>query len=296
MKRAFAALLFVLLPAASFAQQSAPPAAPVIGPAHGTLLIIGGGNNDMELRKRFVALAGGPEANIVVIPTAQEGNDPNYWAEDLLDLQNAGARHLKVLHTRDRKVADSEEFTAPLREASGVFFVGGRQWRLADAYLNTRVQKELGSVLERGGILAGTSAGATIMGSYLVRGDTSGNTVIIGDHTEGMGFLKNVAIDQHLLKRNRQFDMVQVIEKHPELLGIGIDEDTAILVRRDSFQVLGASYVVIYDYNRKLDSGGPFYLLTAGDRFNLKTREAERPEPKGSPIERVIKEPWKKQG
>ena len=296
MKRAFAALLFVLLPAASFAQQSAPPAAPVIGPAHGTLLIIGGGNNDMELRKRFVALAGGPEANIVVIPTAQEGNDPNYWAEDLLDLQNAGARHLKVLHTRDRKVADSEEFTAPLREASGVFFVGGRQWRLADAYLNTRVQKELGSVLERGGILAGTSAGATIMGSYLVRGDTSGNTIIVGDHTEGMGFLKNVAIDQHLLKRNRQFDMVQVIEKHPELLGIGIDEDTAILVRRDSFQVLGASYVVIYDYNRKLDSGGPFYLLTAGDRFNLKTREAERPEPKGSPIERVIKEPWKKQG
>jgi cyanophycinase len=294
MKRAFPALLLLVSATAAFAQQAEPPTAPVIGPAHGTLLIIGGGNNDMELRKRFVALAGGPEANIVVIPTAQEGNDPAYWAEDMLDLQNAGARHLKVLHTRDRKVADSEEFTAPLREASGVFFVGGRQWRLADAYLNTRVQKELGGILERGGILAGTSAGATIMGSYLVRGDTSGNTVIIGDHTEGMGFLKNVAIDQHLLKRNRQFDMVAVIEKHPELLGIGIDEDTAILVRRDSFQVLGASYVVIYDHNRKLDSGGPFYMLTAGDHFNLKTREAERPEPKGAPIERVVKEPWKK--
>ena len=117
---------------------------------------------------------------------------------------------------------------------------------------------------------------------------------MIGDHVDGMAFLKDVTIDQHLLKRNRQFDLLSVIEAHPELLGIGIDEDTAIAVQGDRFEVMGLGYVAIYDSQRSLDSGGKFYLLAPGDWFDLRKREAARPEPAMKPFERVVKEPWKK--
>jgi len=265
---------------------------PQVGPAHGALVIIGGGEHIGEPLKRFVELAGGPEASIALIPTAAEGDGPAYYWQDLRDLHDAGARHVKVVHTRDRRVADSEAFASQLRDVAGVFFIGGRQWRLADAYLRTRTQTELEGVLDRGGVLAGTSAGATILGSFMVRGDTKGNETMIGDHREAMGFLKNTAIDQHLLKRNRQFDLIPVVQSHPELLGIGIDEDTAIVVRRDRFDVLGAGYVAVYDRERTLDSGGSFYLLAPGDTYNLKTREAQRPQLRGAPLERVVKKPW----
>ena len=162
--------------------------------------------------------------------------------------------------------------------------------------MNTRTQKELAALLDRGGVVGGTSAGATIQGSFMVRGDTKGNTLMVGDHVEGFGFLRGVTIDQHVLKRNRQFDLVEVIRARPELLGIGIDENTAIVVRGDSFEVVGDSYVLVYDHTRRLDSGGEFYFLAPGDRYDLKTREAERPTERRVPIERVVKEPWRKPG
>ena len=279
-------------PAPAASPSPAPSGPPEVGPAKGTLLIVGGGLKGEAILKRFLDLAGGAEASVVMIPTAGESDDLSDYASDLRDLTDAGARHVKVLHTRDRKVADSEAFVAPLREARGVWFPGGRHWRLADAYLNTRTHAELRGVLARGGIVGGTSAGATILGSFMVRGDTTGNTIMVGDHVEGMGFLKNVTIDQHLLRRNRQFDLIPVIRSRPQLLGIGIDEDTAIVVRGDRFEVMGAGYVAIYDHSRRLDTGGQFYLLAPGDRFNLKTREAERPAMRGVPVERVVKEPW----
>jgi cyanophycinase len=289
----FSALVLAAWPV-WLAAQTSPWAPPEIGPARGTLMIIGGGDLDEALWRRCVDLAGGNGAPFVLIPTAMEGDDPFFFREDENALRKAGAGEVRVLHTRDRARADSADFVAPLQDARGVFFTGGRQWRLADAYLNTRTHRELRALLDRGGTICGTSAGATIQGSFLVRGDTKGNTVMIGDHVEGMGFLKNVAIDQHLFPRNRLFDMVPVIEKNSHLLGIGLDENTAIVVWRDRFEVVGRGHVVIYDHGRKLDSGAPFYLLSPGDRYNLKTREAERPETKYVPLERVVKEPWTK--
>jgi len=208
--------------------------------------------------------------------------------------REAGAKNLTVVHTRDRAVADSEEFVRPIQEARGVFFSGGRQWRLADSYLNTRTHKELLALLDRGGVIGGSSAGATIQGSFLVRGDTKGNTTMVGDHVEGLGFLKNVGIDQHLLKRNRQFDMIEVIEKYPELLGIGIDEDTAIVVQGDRFDVIGQGYVAIYDQNKLIPPSGQFYFLAPGDRFDLKKREALRPSQTMRPLDRVKTGKWHK--
>jgi cyanophycinase len=272
----------------------APLHAQEIGPAKGSLVIVGGGLRDLKIVERFLDLAGGKDAPIVVIPTAGEEDEYGPYWSGLRQFKDAGATRLKVLHTRDRKQADSDAFAAPIREARGVFFAGGRHWRLADSYLNTKTHAELRALLLRGGVIGGTSAGATILGSFMVRGDTKGNTLMVGDHTEGLGFLKNVTIDQHLLRRNRQFDLLPVIEAHPELLGIGIDEDTAIAVRGDGFDVLGNGYVAIYDNTRRLDGGGRFYFLAPGDRYNMKTREATRPETRGAPVERVVKEPWPK--
>lgn len=265
-----------------------------IGPARGSLVIVGGALRDQTIIERFLDLAGGPDVPIVVIPTAGVGDNYDQYWRGLKPFKEAGAKNLTVLHTRDPQVADTEEFVRPINEARGLWFSGGRQWRLADSYLNTKVHKALWDLLDRGGVIGGTSAGATIQGSYLARGDTKTNTIMMGDHEEGLGFLKNVAIDQHLLKRNRQFDLIEIIEAYPELLGIGIDENTAIVVQEDQFEVIGQSYIAIYDHNRQLDSGGRFYFLAPGDRYNLKTREPFRPRTTRQPLDRVITQEWPK--
>ena len=256
-----------------------------VGPQKGSLVIVGGAMRDEAILERFLDLAGGPDAQIVVIPTAGGGEEYDQDWRGLRQFRAAGATNLTVLHTNDRDEADTEEFVQPIREASGVWFGGGRQWRLADSYLNTKTHEALWELLDRGGVIGGSSAGATIQGSYLARGDSRTNTIMMGDHEAGLGFVKNVAIDQHLLRRNRQFDLLEITQARPELLGIGIDENTAIVVQGDEFEVIGQSYVVIYDHQRQIDSGGDFYFLSVGDRFNLATREAFRGDQN---IERVV--------
>jgi cyanophycinase len=250
------------------------------GPASGALVIVGGAMKDSAIVNRFINLAGGPDAPIVLIPTASgELNIDNAIAVQILT--SAGARNVTVLHTYDPKVANTEKFIAPLRKARGVWFNGGRQWRIVDAYGGTLTETEIQKVLERGGVIGGSSAGATIQGSYLVRGDTKTNTLLIGDHIRGFGYLKNSAIDQHLLVRNREHDLIEVIDKYPGLLGIGLDENTAVVVRGDTMEVIGQSYVAIYDHNLwpggqnekgKLPNGGKYFFLRKGDVYNLRTR------------------------
>lgn len=249
---------------------------------NGSLVIVGGAMRDTTISNTFIELAGGKDANIVVVPTAgtdtvtQEMMDRSkeYWT-------SRGVVNVTVLHTKDRDLADSEEFVAPIRNASGVWFTGGRQWRIADSYLGTLTQREFEAVLERGGVIGGSSAGATIQGSYLARGDTKANTIMMGDHEEGFAFINNVAIDQHLLKRNRQFDLVEILIAHPGLLGIGLDENTAIVVQGSEFEVIGKSLVAIYDtklwmeYNDStvLRNGGKFFFLSSGDKYNFVERK-----------------------
>lgn len=254
-------------------------AVPVVGPTNGTLVVVGGGLKDTAILKRFIELAGGPAAPIVLIPTANEndqfGADWAYYKS----LHDLGATNLIILHTRDRKVADSEAFTRPLQTAGGVWIGGGRQWRLVDSYLHTRTQDELFKLLTRGGVIGGTSAGCSIQASYLVRGAREGNKVVMAPgYEEGFGFLRNVALDQHLLTRHRTNDLVSVVQKHPNLLGIGLDEDTAIVVQGDHFEVLGVSKIAIYDPKRVTptnETETPYYFLQPGDRFNLQTRQKE---------------------
>ena len=268
-----------------------PLAAQEVGPANGSLVVVGGAMRDPGIVRRFIDLAGGPDAPIVVIPTAGGAAEYDQFYPGLRQFRAAGATNLTVIHTNDRAEADSEAFVKPIQEAGGVWFPGGRQWRIADSYLDTRTEEELHRVLERGGVIGGSSAGASIQGSYLIRGDTRSNTVMMGDHEEGFGFLRNVGIDQHLLRRNRQFDMLEVMEAMPDLLGIGIDENTAIVVQGDEFEVIGESYVVIYDSGARIDTGGDFYFLAPGDRFDMAAREARRPANTARPLDRVQRRP-----
>lgn len=261
------------------------PAVVTKGPETGSLIIIGGGRLSSVFYQRFQELAGGPDAPIVIIPTANSDEGIR------MDTDNAqlkqrfleeGFTHITVLHTRDREEANSPAFTRAIREAKGVWFPGGRQWRLADSYLNTATHEALRDLLQRGGVIAGTSAGASIQGSYLVRGDTETNTLMMGDHREGLGFVSNIAIDQHLLVRNRQFDLFEVLEEHPELLGIGLDENTGIVVRGDEFEVIGASYIAVFDgkkwsperraYFPLGKNDHRFYLLRPGAHYNMRER------------------------
>lgn len=271
------AFLFLLAPALA-AQQ--------VGPANGTLVIMGGGPGGRDVVQRFVELAGGPNAQIVVIPTAGGGEEYDSSWEGLNRLREVGANNLTVVHTYDPEVARQPGFADPIRQATGVWIAGGRQWRLVDAYENTPVLHELNSLLARGGVIGGTSAGASIMGSYLVRGDTRNNTIMMGDHEVGFGWLRHTAIDQHLLRRNRQHDLIELLEIHLHLLGIGLDENTAIVVQGDTATVIGETFVAIYDTQRTLGPGGRFYLLQPGERINLNTREPFRPVPG------LRREPW----
>ncbi len=264
-----------------------------VGPANGALVIAGGALQGTEITGRFVELAGGPRAPIVVIPTAL-GADRYPQSLGKQIFADTNASNVTVIHTADRAEADSDAFVAPIRAARGVWFSGGRQWRLVDAYHDTQVVEALWELLERGGVIGGSSAGATIQGAYLARGDSQTNTIIMGDHEEGFAFLRGTAIDQHLIKRNRHFDMIEIIEAHPELLGLGIDEDTAIVVEGDRFEVIGSGYVGIYDHQRMIDgeSGGRFYFMAPGDRFDLVNRQAYRPSRTYQPLDRVLERSW----
>jgi cyanophycinase len=263
-----------------------------VGPPNGSLVIVGGGMRDPAIVERFMQLAGGPDAPIIVIPTAGGAESYDESFGGLRPFHEYGVRDLTLLHTTDPAVADTDEFVEPIRAARGVWFSGGRQWRLADAYLGTKTEQALWDLLERGGVIGGSSAGATIQGSYLARGDTRTNETMMGDHEAGFAFLRNTAIDQHLLRRNRQFDLIQIVEARPELLGIGIDENTAIVVRGDRFDVIGESYVAIYDHGRMIGEGGRFYFLAPGDRFDLAERQPTRVSQQFQPLDRVETRAW----
>jgi cyanophycinase len=247
-----------------------------VGPLKGKLFIVGG--NAKQLDSRFVKLAGGKDARLVVIPTASrsfEISNTTRVAELVNYYKQLGASEVTIMHTRNRREADTEEFVKPLKTATAVWISGGRQWRLADSYLNTRTHRELFALLDRGGVIGGSSAGASIQASYMVRGATQGNHIMMAPgHEEGFAFLRGVAIDQHLLARKRLKDLVEVLKVHPELLGIGIDEGTAILVEGDQFQVIGKSKVMIYNAQQPGWPGKtPYTTLTKGNHYNMRTRQ-----------------------
>lgn len=243
----------------------------------GTLYIAGGGQPSSRAIERFVKAAGGSDAKIVVIPTALGTGSAHMGAGDVRLLKRHGAQNVVIAHAATPEEAENPAFLEVLRDAGGIWFSGGRQWRLVDSYLGTKAHKLMHDVLARGGAIAGSSAGATIQAEYMVRGHPLGNTVMMAEGYEhGLGFLPGVAIDQHFTQRNRQRDMAAVKRRFPQLLGIGIDESTAVFVTGHIMEVVGANEVSVYDRTQSAQAHERT-ILRAGDRYDLNARRKLEP-------------------
>ncbi len=269
------------------ARLQAQAAAPEYGPASGALVIVGGGSADgTTIMEKFIELGGGPNGRFVIVPTAGGNRGADGAVRRYVEVAvtaswtRRGLKNVRMLHTHDPKVADTEEFVKVLRDATAVWFNGGRQWNIVDSYAGTLTYREFHKVLERGGVIGGSSAGATIQGDYLVRGDTSGPGVTMTEepnHQKGFEFLRRVAIDQHINTRDRWDDLIPVIKRFPNLLGIGLSEGTAIVVKGDTFEVVGKAQVAVHDNTRTYTEGEkPYVLLAAGNVYNMKTRKVQK--------------------
>jgi len=235
----------------------------------GSLLIVGGGGLTAQMVDRFIEHAGGKSAVIAILPISS--TDPRSGQSMKRYFNQRGARHAVVLPQRTRQEVESPEFLSVINSAGGVWFGGGRQWHFMDAYEGTQAEAALHGVLERGGIMGGSSAGASIQSEYMVRGNPLGNTDMMADGYErGLNFLPGAAVDQHFTQRGRLRDLEQVILRFPQLLGIGIDETTAVFVTGTRAEVMGRNVVSFYE-------AGPTgslkrTVLPAGTVFDFSTR------------------------
>lgn len=208
----------------------------------GSLVIGGGGSLPDEVFAAFLELAGGEDARIVVVPTASARADRENAGDSYLGpWRERGVKEPVLLHTRSREKAESEEFCAALKEATGVWFAGGDQSRITQAYLGTRVDRELRALLKRGGVIGGSSAGAAIMSRVMITGGSE-----LARSGPGFGFLPGAVVDQHFLARNREARLVGLLAANAGLFGVGIDEGTAVIVRGKQMRVVGNSKTVFY--------------------------------------------------
>lgn len=259
----------------------------------GYLVIIGGGDKPSYIMQKIVNLAGGPNSKIIVIPNAS--SDPKGSAEyNVEEFKNLGCTNVDyVLFSREE--TDKDSLVEKLSGATGIFFSGGDQSFLTRDMLDTKLLARVYEIYNSGGVISGTSAGAAVMSELMI----TGNELINKDSTdafisimknnvevkEGFGFIKCAFIDQHFIKRKRLNRSISVVLENPELLGIGIDESTSIVVYPDdTFEVLGENQVIVFDAtdcvniknNKKGNLGAEnlkMHILLDGDKFSLKTRK-----------------------
>ena len=254
-----------------------PPAVPPT-PAveNGTLFIVGGGGLPENLMSEFVEAAGGSDAKLIYVPCAEQ--DEVSMRQSIVEMwKKMGVEDATFIHTKSRNTANEDpEFLHPLKEATGIWFGGGRQWNFADSYYGTNAHRLMKEVLQRGGAVGGSSAGASIQARYLARATPIQNFKLMADGYErgGLGFIGGVAIDQHFSQRGRQKDMTELVDRYPQLLGIGIDEKTAIIVRKSVANVVGTGRVHFYDRNLPvLPNEDDFIALPAGSSYDLANRQ-----------------------
>ena len=283
-------LLFVLLLLVSSTHPMSAQQSPM-----GHLIIIGGGDRGPEIMNPFVQLAGGEKSKVVYFPMASEYGDA-YAGERIADMKKYGAGSVLHLNIK-RQQANSDSVLALLEGVTGVYFGGGDQSRLTAALKGTRVEQRLHELYMMGAVLGGTSAGAAVMSSIMLTGDERRPTrdsswnKIEADNivtSDGFGFIDDAIVDQHFLIRRRTNRLVSIVLEHPDKIGIGIDEATAIWVKPDhTFEVLGASAVVVFDATAaqvKKEAVGHglratevrMSVLRAGSIYDLKSKKVVR--------------------
>ena len=292
MSRLYRVLLASLITPAVVLSQAAPKRASSagetkVGPQRGTVIVVGGGSMGPEIYSKFIEAAGGPDALIIDVPNAGGGDSYGQDAAGTRGWKAAGAKNVYVLFTKDKKIADSDSFVAVLKKAGGVWFEGGRQYHLMEDYGGTKTEAAFRQVLARGGVVGGSSAGASILGDFLVRGAPSENNRIMDypGWEKGFAYLRNVGIDQHVVARERLPDLADsIMTKYPKLLAISEDEGTAWVVKGDTAAIIGRNKAFVYGGSDPTDPGVPFLTLRPGDTYNLATRRVMRRAIADSPL------------
>jgi cyanophycinase len=217
----------------------------------GHLVLNGGGSKPAEVMEKFVELAGGPDAAIVVFPTASAEADTGDYYRQLF--AEYGCTNVVVAEVRSPEDAADANIVETVRGADGIFFSGGDQRRITRAIVHTPVQQAIEEAFEGGAVVGGTSAGTACQSGLMITGDGD-FTVINADNVElwsGLGLFEGVIVDQHFVARKRHNRLISVVLEHPDLLGVGIDEGTAVWVRPDgTFKVLGEGWVIVFDASR----------------------------------------------
>jgi cyanophycinase len=278
---------------------SAPVAsAPSRRVSQGPVMPIGGAEETEpggEILERFVDLAGGSDARIAIIPTASD--DPQRSGEGYAELfRKLGAKKADWLRVEQRSDANTEEPLSLLREATGMFITGGDQTRLVELLVGTLVMECIRTRNADGVVAAGTSAGASILSTLMmaggtgVGGDSNGSAARKGmvDVVAGFGLLQDIIIDQHFSQRGRLGRLLSVFAGTPGLIGVGLDEDTAVLIDREgTLEVLGSNMVTIVDGRNTISdyfdreegevltiTGSSLHVLAGGRRFDVDARQA----------------------
>jgi cyanophycinase len=258
------------------------------------LLAIGGAEDkfrDRVILRRFLELAGGEAARIVIIPTASTADDAGQrYKAIFLEL---GAQSAEVLYVGDREDANADELVGFVEDSTGVFMTGGNQIRVASILGGTRVAQALAQRNRAGVPVAGTSAGASVMTAVMVAGGKSGTAprAYQVQMAPGLGLIDSVIIDQHFRERDRVGRLITMVSYNPGLIGLGVDEDTAILVQPDdTLEVIGRGSVLIVDGSHLVSdisanhgrrpltvANVVVHFVADGGRFDLTTRKVLAP-------------------
>jgi len=266
-------------------------------PSAGNLVLIGGGSKPAAAMEKFIELAGGRDAAIVVFPTASEEPDtPEVYRK--LFAENYSCTNVWVAPVATAGDARDLDIARRVAAAGGIFFGGGDQRRIMDALRDTPTLDAVRAAFARGAVVGGTSAGTACQSSPMITGDGD-FTVLTADNVvlwPGLGLFRGVIVDQHFVARQRENRLLSVVLEHPDLLGVGIDEATALWVRPDgTFEVLGDGWVIIFDARsaeirrRPYARGGTAlgvrgvvtHVLLPGDTFDPLSRPPDGVAPEG---------------
>ncbi|MFH1495118.1 MAG: cyanophycinase [Pseudomonadota bacterium] len=266
-------------------------------PPKGNLIIVGGGDTPSEVQARFVTLSGGPgKARIAILPMASTKFDEEV-NEVMEDFRRLGAE-TQILNLSYAD-AQNETIAKQLGKFDAYWFSGGDQSRLSSVLVGTAALDTIVRRHQEGAMIGGTSAGASVMSSVMLTGrwrspnneeEAEQLNIAKGmkEVAKGFGIMKGAIIDQHFMKRARYNRLLSAVLDHPQLIGVGIDEETALLVRSDGvWEVLGKYYVKVFDARRAhiIDDDGPLakasdirlHVLPAGSEFNAKSRKVKLP-------------------
>ncbi len=259
----------------------------------GPLVIVGGAEDkheDMSILREFVRLAGGTHARIVVMTVATKV--PIEVGADYIDaFGRLSVEDVRTFDVSSRQAANRDSACKAIEQATGVFFTGGEQIRITELLGGTTVDAALHARHASGVVLGGTSAGASMMSSTMIvdgSGDTNPRQGIV-TMAPGMEFIDGVVIDQHFAQRGRLGRLLAAVAKYPHHLGLGIDENTAVIVNGNELEVIGKGAVVIVDAGALLFSnidrlqkddpmalyGVKLHVLPAGYHFLLRERQPD---------------------